>query len=101
MTGRDTIVDTILRLFADRVDTTHVVTNPRVRLDTDTAALTAIVEAQHLLSADHERMPCSRTSTRSTWSATASAGSSAPSASTTAGSPGDPKAIFEPATSSL
>lgn len=55
MTGRDTIVDTILGLFADRVDTTHVVTNPRVHLNGDTATLTAIVEAQHLLSIDHDR----------------------------------------------
>ncbi len=55
MTGRDTIVDTILGLFDGRVTTTHVVTNPRVRLDGDTARLTAIVAAQHLLSADHGR----------------------------------------------
>jgi hypothetical protein len=32
-----------------------VVTNPRVRVDGDTARLTAIVEAQHLLKADHAR----------------------------------------------
>ena len=55
MTGRDTIVETIFGLFADRVATTHVVTNPRVRLDGDTAELTAIVEAQHLLTADRSR----------------------------------------------
>jgi SnoaL-like protein len=53
MTGRDAIVDTILAMFAGRVDTTHVVTNPRVRIDGDRASLTAIVEAQHLLTADH------------------------------------------------
>lgn len=53
MLGRDTIVDTILTLFEGRVDTTHQVTNPRVRIDGDTATLTALVEAQHLLSADH------------------------------------------------
>ncbi|MFC7545627.1 nuclear transport factor 2 family protein [Plantactinospora sp. GCM10030261] len=53
MTGRDAIVETILAMFADRVDTTHVVTNPRVRIDDDRAWLTAIVEAQHLLTADH------------------------------------------------
>jgi hypothetical protein len=35
------------------VDTTHVVTNPRVSIDGDTARLSAIVEAQHLLSSDH------------------------------------------------
>lgn len=53
MTGRDTIVDTILALFDGRVDTTHQVTNPRVTVDGDTARLTALVEAQHLLSTDH------------------------------------------------
>jgi hypothetical protein len=53
MTGRDTIVDIILGLFRDRVDTTHVVTNPRVEIAGDRARLTAIVEAQHLLKADH------------------------------------------------
>jgi hypothetical protein len=53
MTGRDTIVDTILALFDGRVDTTHQVTNERVTVDGDTAHLTALVEAQHLLSADH------------------------------------------------
>lgn len=53
MTGRDAIVDTILALFEGRVDTTHQVTNPRVTVDGDTARLTALVEAQHLLSADH------------------------------------------------
>jgi septum formation inhibitor-activating ATPase MinD len=46
-------VSTIPGLFAGRVDTTHVVTNPRVELTGDTARLTAIVEARHLLSADH------------------------------------------------
>lgn len=53
MTGRDIIVDTILVMFADRVDTTHVITNPRVRIDGDRASLTALIEAQHLLTADH------------------------------------------------
>jgi SnoaL-like domain len=55
MTGREAIVDTILTMFAGRVDTTHVVTNPRVEVNGDTARLTAIVEAQHLLTADHSR----------------------------------------------
>ncbi|MEU8921999.1 nuclear transport factor 2 family protein [Kitasatospora sp. NPDC048545] len=49
MTGRDFIVDAILAMFAGRVDTTHQVTNPRVGVDGDTARLTALVEAQHLL----------------------------------------------------
>ncbi|OLF14943.1 nuclear transport factor 2 family protein [Actinophytocola xanthii] len=53
MSGRDTIVDTILGSFTGRVDTTHQVTNPRVSVDGDTARMTALVEAQHLLSADH------------------------------------------------
>ncbi|GAA2804097.1 nuclear transport factor 2 family protein [Kitasatospora sp. CM 4170] len=52
MTGRDTIVDTILAMFTGRVETTHQVTNPRIAVDGDTARLTALVEAQHLLSAD-------------------------------------------------
>jgi ketosteroid isomerase-like protein len=53
MTGREAIVDTILALFSGRVETTHQVTNPRVAVDGDTAHLTALVEAQHRLSADH------------------------------------------------
>jgi hypothetical protein len=53
MVGRDTIVTTILTGFAGRVDTTHQVANPRVHITGDTAALTALVEAQHLLTADH------------------------------------------------
>ncbi|SEG16108.1 SnoaL-like domain-containing protein [Nonomuraea solani] len=53
MSGRDTIVTMILAMFTGRVDTTHQVTNPRVVVDGDTARLTALVEAQHLLSADH------------------------------------------------
>jgi SnoaL-like domain len=52
MSGRDTIVDTILAMFTGRVDTTHQVTNPRITIDGDTARLTALVEAQHLLIAD-------------------------------------------------
>ena len=53
MIGRDLIVTTILSMFAGRVDTTHQVTNPRIVVEGDTARLTALVEAQHLLSADH------------------------------------------------
>lgn len=53
MVGRDTIVTTILDSFTGRVDTTHQVANPRIAIDGDTARLTALVEAQHLLSADH------------------------------------------------
>lgn len=54
MTGRDAIVDTILAGFAGRVTTTHQVTNPRVAVDGDTATMTALVEAQHVLTADPE-----------------------------------------------
>jgi hypothetical protein len=54
MTGRETIVDTIFHVLHG-VDTTHVVTNPRVSIDGDTARLTAIVEAQHLISTDHSK----------------------------------------------
>lgn len=53
MSGRDTIVTTILGLFTGRVDTTHQVTNLRVAIDGDAARLTALVEAQHLRSSDH------------------------------------------------
>ncbi|MGH4031229.1 nuclear transport factor 2 family protein [Actinomycetota bacterium Odt1-20B] len=52
MSGRDTIVTTILGMFTGRVDTTHQVTNPRISIDGDTARLTALAEAQHLLVAD-------------------------------------------------
>ncbi|MEV0233694.1 nuclear transport factor 2 family protein [Nonomuraea sp. NPDC050786] len=52
MYGRETIVVTILTMFTGRVDTTHQVTNPRIVVDGDTARLTALVEAQHLLTAD-------------------------------------------------
>jgi hypothetical protein len=53
MSGRDVIVTTVLTMFTGRVDTTHQVTNPRIAVDGDTARLTALVEAQHLLTADH------------------------------------------------
>jgi hypothetical protein len=52
MSGRDAIVDSILAMFTGRVETTHQVTNPRITIDGDTARLTALVEAQHLLAAD-------------------------------------------------
>lgn len=53
MVGRETIVSNIFGLFAGRVDTTHQVSNPRIAVDGDVARLTALVEAQHLLTADH------------------------------------------------
>ncbi|GEC09802.1 hypothetical protein SSP24_74570 [Streptomyces spinoverrucosus] len=52
MIGRDTIVSTILATFTGRMDTTHQVTNPRITIDGNTARLTALVEAQHLLTDD-------------------------------------------------
>jgi len=52
MVGRDNIVESILAVLAG-VRTTHVITNPRVQFDGDFAWLTALVEAQHLLTADH------------------------------------------------
>lgn len=52
MRGRDTIADTILGMFAGRVDTTHQVTNARVDVLGDHAEMTALVEAQHLLTSD-------------------------------------------------
>lgn len=54
MTGRDGIVDTILAGFAGRVTTTHQVTNPRIAINHEVASLTALVEAQHVLTADPE-----------------------------------------------
>ncbi|MFC4113130.1 nuclear transport factor 2 family protein [Nonomuraea zeae] len=53
MTGRETIVTVILGMFTGRVDTTHQVANARIAVGGDTARLTALVEAQHLLTADH------------------------------------------------
>ncbi|ACZ84028.1 hypothetical protein Aros01_03340 [Streptosporangium roseum] len=55
MFGRDTIVATILGMFSGRVDTTHQVTDPRIAVDGDTARLTALIEAQHLLTADRSK----------------------------------------------
>ena len=52
MRGRAQIAATILEMFGGRVATTHQVTNPRIAVLGDTARLTALVEAQHLLVAD-------------------------------------------------
>ncbi|MFC9058255.1 nuclear transport factor 2 family protein [Streptomyces sp. NPDC057074] len=49
MSGRDTIVGTILALFTGRVNTTHQITNVRIGIEGDTARVTALVEAQHVL----------------------------------------------------
>jgi hypothetical protein len=40
---------------AGRVDTTHQVTNPGIAIDGDTVRLTALVEAQHLLTEDRSK----------------------------------------------
>ncbi|MFI9778618.1 nuclear transport factor 2 family protein [Streptomyces sp. NPDC051956] len=54
MHGRDKIAAIVLDPEV-RLDTSHTVTNCRVRILEDTAQLTALVEAQHLPSADHSR----------------------------------------------
>ncbi|MFI0405890.1 nuclear transport factor 2 family protein [Actinomadura sp. 3N508] len=54
LAGRDTIVTTVLASFTGRIDTTHQVTNARIAIAGDTARLTALVEAQHLLTTDHD-----------------------------------------------
>lgn len=57
MIGRDTIVDTMLGMLTCRIDTTHAISNPRIRLAPDGggADLTALVEVQHLSAGDHSR----------------------------------------------
>lgn len=52
--GRESIVRGITNSVA-QLDTTHVVTNPRIKISGDTAKLYAIVEAQHLPPNDHSR----------------------------------------------
>lgn len=52
LSGRDTIVTMLLGMFAGRVDTGHHFGNERITVDGDTATLSALVEAQHLLTAD-------------------------------------------------
>lgn len=54
MTGRQMIADIVLNPEV-RIDTTHVVSNPRISVDGDSATLTALVEAQHLPTGDHSR----------------------------------------------
>ena len=55
MRGRDMISNIIMNSGAS-LDTTHVVTNPRVNITGEGAAnLTALVEAQHLPTDDHSR----------------------------------------------
>jgi len=52
--GRENIV-AMLRGALSEIDTSHSVSNPRVSLNGDHAALDALVEAQHLPSDDHTR----------------------------------------------
>jgi hypothetical protein len=52
--GREMIVGGISGSIA-LLDTTHVVSNPRISLSEDTAKLYAIVEAQHLPPTNHNR----------------------------------------------
>lgn len=54
MEGRRMITEVIMNP-ATRIDTTHVVTNPRVQVSRGEAALTTLVEAQHLPRTDHAR----------------------------------------------
>ena len=52
--GRENIV-AMLTSALSKIDTTHSVSNPRVKIDGDNAILDALVEAQHLPSNDHSR----------------------------------------------
>jgi hypothetical protein len=52
--GRTEIADTIMGTTAG-LDTTHTVTNPRIRIQQDRATLSALVEAQHLPKHDPSR----------------------------------------------
>lgn len=52
--GRDTVTQALSTSLAG-VDTTHSVSNPRVTVEGDTAQMEALVEAQHVPSADPTR----------------------------------------------
>lgn len=52
--GRTSLVDTIFQNISG-LDTSHTVTNQRIRLDGDRAFGSALVEAQHVLAADPSR----------------------------------------------
>lgn len=52
--GRDMIVSTVMSSTAP-LKTTHTVSNQRVSIEGDTARLTALVEAMHVLRADERR----------------------------------------------
>lgn len=50
--GRETIVSALMGSL-NQIDTTHSVSNPRVKIDGDKAMMDALVEAQHVPSKDH------------------------------------------------
>lgn len=52
--GRETIISALSESLAN-LDTTHSVSNPRVKIDGNKARLEALVEAQHVPSNDHTR----------------------------------------------
>ena len=54
MEGRSMILDIIMDPDT-RLDTSHVITNPRIDVRGDIAEVTALVEAQHLPTGDHSR----------------------------------------------
>jgi hypothetical protein len=54
MRGRSMITDIIMSPTTP-METTHVVTNPRIRIHGNGAQLTALVEAQHLPKGNHSR----------------------------------------------
>ena len=50
--GRETIVSALMGSL-NQIDTTHTVSNPRVKIDGDKAMMDVLVEAQHVPSKDH------------------------------------------------
>jgi len=52
--GRETIVSALMGSLS-KIDTSHSVSNPLVKIDGDKAVMDALVEAQHLPSNDHSR----------------------------------------------
>lgn len=52
--GRETIVAALMGSL-NQIDTTHSISNPRVKIDGDKAVMDALVEAQHLPCNDHSR----------------------------------------------
>ncbi|EDM38463.1 hypothetical protein PBAL39_02572 [Pedobacter sp. BAL39] len=50
--GRETIVSALMGSL-NQIDTTHSVSNPRVKIDGDKAMMDVLVEAQHVPSKDH------------------------------------------------